>query len=121
MDEYEKATENKQKKVPGWSRNKHTWKEVLEEVDVASSQYNDPSGFWGKIRKVFRRGGDNAGPASAWLALLPTQSEYFSVLCGGLKLIIGVDHTYTVFCVTHANLPRLPLDSTIYEMILLKP
>jgi hypothetical protein len=114
MDDYEKATEKKQKKGLRWSKNKHTWKEVLEEVDVASSQYNDPNGLWGKIRKVFRRGCDSAGPASAWLVLLPTQSEYFSVICGGLKLIIGVIfYTNSALCVFNANSLRPPPDSTI--------
>jgi hypothetical protein len=114
MDDYEKSTEKKQKKGSRWSKNKHTWKEVLEEVDVASSRYNDPKGLWGKIRKGFRRGCDSAGPASAWLGLLPTQSEYFSVICGGLKLIIGVSfHTNSALGVSNANSPRPPPDSTI--------
>ncbi|EDU42376.1 conserved hypothetical protein [Pyrenophora tritici-repentis Pt-1C-BFP] len=92
MEEYEKviSVDGKRKKRDSvLSKNLHTWEEVLKEVEGASDRYNEPDGIWGKIRKAFRKSADKADIASAWLALLPNQSEYFSILCGGLKLIIG--------------------------------
>jgi hypothetical protein len=68
----------------------HTWDEVLEYVDQASTLYNDVPGAWGKIRKGLRKFGKTDQVFQAWAVLLPSQSEYFSVLCGGFKLICGV-------------------------------
>ena len=68
----------------------HTWDEVLEEVDKAAQSYNDNSKSWGKIRKAFRSIGRNHNVFAAWLDFLPTQSQYCSIVCGGLKLILGV-------------------------------
>lgn len=115
MDEYSKTLEDKKKKGTEPPRRKsQNWEDVLHELEDASQQYNDPSGTWGKIRKAFRRSGDKAGPASAWLALMPTQSEYFSVLCGGLKLIIGVSAMASLYLTIEADLLNRPRhDSTI--------
>jgi len=68
----------------------HTWDEVLQSVDDASKLYNEVPGAWGKIRKGLRRFGKTEQAFQAWSALLPSQSEYFSILCGGIKLICGV-------------------------------
>ena len=72
-----------------WNR-AHTWEEVLEEVDKAAQSYNDNSTGWGKVRKAFRSVGNNEKVFAAWLNLLPAQSQYCSIICGGLKLIFGV-------------------------------
>ena len=72
----------------------HTWEEVLEAVDEASTQYAQIPGLWGKIRKGLRRFGKNNQAFIAWAEVLPSQSEYFSILCGGLKLIFGVSLHY---------------------------
>jgi len=102
MAEYEKVTGvDGKKKKPVLSKDLHTWSEVLQEVENASNQYDEPDGAWGKIRKAFRKSADKADIASAWLTLLPNQSEYFSVLCGGLKLIIGVS-VYTAAATSHS-------------------
>ena len=68
----------------------HTWEEVLEEVDKAAQSYNDNSKGWGKLRMAFRSVGNNQKVFTAWLEFLPTQSQYCSIICGGLKLIFGV-------------------------------
>lgn len=68
----------------------NTWDQVLRVVDKASEKYNDESGGWGKVRKAFRKFGRSNKVFEAWAEVLPSQSEYFSVLCGGLKLIFGV-------------------------------
>ncbi|KAJ9149747.1 hypothetical protein NKR23_g4164 [Pleurostoma richardsiae] len=49
--------------------------------------YKDPRGTWGRIRRAFRRVGNTKSVLEPWMQLLPSQSEYFSILCGGLKLI----------------------------------
>ena len=90
MQEYELADSKGHKKRSLPSSDLHTWRDVLAEVDDASKQYNEPDGVWGKVRKAFRKSGDRAVSISAWLVLLPASSEYFSILCGGLTLIIGV-------------------------------
>ena len=68
----------------------HTWEEVLKEIEEAASSFNDPSGSWGKARNVFRSIGANHKVFKAWLEFLPNQSQYCSIVCGGLKLILGV-------------------------------
>ncbi|EQL38730.1 hypothetical protein BDFG_00275 [Blastomyces dermatitidis ATCC 26199] len=65
----------------------HAWEEVLQEVKKASDEYNDVSGSWGHIRKGLRSFGKNNKAFEAWASVLPSQSHYFSLLCGGLKLI----------------------------------
>ena len=68
----------------------HTWEEVLEEVEKAAKSFNDTSSTWGKIRQVFRSMGNNNKVFTVWLDILPTQSQYCSIVCGGMKLIFGV-------------------------------
>lgn len=67
--------------------------EVLNAIAEGQKLYEDDAvkGFWGSIRKAFRTLGDNESAFVAWLGLLPVESNYISVLCGGLKLIIGVN------------------------------
>lgn len=73
---------------------KHTWKEVLKAVDDAKQSYDDPQGRLGWLRERLRKIGDKAGSTAplldGWLGLLPSESEYGSVICGGIKLILGV-------------------------------
>lgn len=68
----------------------HTWEEVLTEVNKASETYNSNSGIWNKIRKCFHEFGDNNKAFAGWLALLPSGSDWSSLLSGGLRLIIRV-------------------------------
>ena len=90
IETYEKATKDTKYKTNIISDATHSWEDVLAEVNAASERYNDVSGFWGKIRKGLRSFGNNNRVFDAWAGLLPTQSQYFSILCGGLKLIISV-------------------------------
>ena len=90
MEAYEKTTKDSKYKTSIVSDGMHTWEEVLAEVHAASERYNDVPGFWGKIRKGLRSFGTNNQVFDAWSGLLPTQSQYLSVLCGGLKLIFSV-------------------------------
>lgn len=97
MREYEEAIPKNRKGTSNLSRTSHTWADVLKEIDDATTLYNEPSGRWGKIRNGFRKFGDKAGLGSVWLTLLPSQSDYFSILCGGLTLIIGVSNVCYVY------------------------
>ena len=100
MEGYEETTKGSKYKTNVLSGAPHTWEEVLAEVNAASERYNDVSGFWGKIRKGLRSFGSNNQTLDAWTGLLPTQSQYLSVLCGGLKLIISVraSTTFSIIC-----------------------
>lgn len=100
MEEYEREVNKKKGKTPLIGQEALSWDDVLKELDVASTQYKDPKGKWGKMRLRFRQLSTKAESASAWVQLLPTQSDYFSILCGGLKLIFGV--CYTNFSVQHS-------------------
>ncbi|OIW24490.1 hypothetical protein CONLIGDRAFT_648639 [Coniochaeta ligniaria NRRL 30616] len=64
------------------------WKVIDDEV--AKYHSKDKKGLWGKIRLAFRKLGDGNQAVQGWLGLLPTESHYLSVVCGGLKLIIHV-------------------------------
>ena len=67
----------------------HSWEQVLAQVDYAASAYKDKSNLWSKVRRGMKRFGENHNAFNAWLHLLPTESQYCSIICGGLKLIIN--------------------------------
>lgn len=98
MREYEKTA--KQKYRTGINPdNKHTTSEVEAIVKEAINKYQteDTRGFWGKIRLACRKLGDGSEAIQGWLGLLPTQSEYLSVVCGGLKLILTISGLLSKF------------------------
>ena len=69
----------------------HSLDDVLRSIDEAKKNYDaKEAGFFGSIRKAFRKLGDNESVCNTWLGLLPGDSEYFSIICGGLKMIFGV-------------------------------
>jgi len=90
MKAYENTTAGTKFKTEVTDKSIHTWDDVLTEVQLAGSAYYDASGMWGRIRKAFRSFGRNSKAFEGWASLLPSGSEYFSVLCGGLTLILGV-------------------------------
>lgn len=90
LESYEKTTAGSKFKTDLAIDSAHKWEEVILEVNKASVNYENVSGAWGKIRKALRRFGKDNKAFTAWSALLPSESEYFSILCGGVKLIIGV-------------------------------
>ncbi|KAL8391294.1 hypothetical protein RB595_010058 [Gaeumannomyces hyphopodioides] len=69
---------------------KHTIQELLAVVESAVDKYQnaDTKGLWGKVRLAFRKLGGSGDVITGWLGLLPSETEYLSVVCGGLKLII---------------------------------
>lgn len=68
-----------------WSNVSSAQKSFLEERQNLKS--GGASGF---VYKNLRKLGDNSETFQSWLKLLPTESHYLSVLCGGLTLILGV-------------------------------
>lgn len=66
----------------------HLWK-IIDDV-VEDYARRGQGGAWGKIRTGFRKLGDGSEAIQGWLGLLPTESEYLSVVCGGFKLILKV-------------------------------
>ena len=70
----------------------HNINDVIAAIEEAKMSYDERTrkSFLAPIRKAFRTLGENQGACKAWLELLPGDSEYFSIVCGGLKLILGV-------------------------------
>ncbi|KAI0529919.1 hypothetical protein GGR58DRAFT_277212 [Xylaria digitata] len=72
-------------------QSKHTWAEVVSEAKFAELQYNKKVGKespFGRVRGLFRALRSNSPAISDWLDLLPTDSLYGSLICGGLKVIL---------------------------------
>lgn len=69
----------------------YTWSDVLSAQESFSQQRENATskGVKGFVYKQVRRFGDNSETFQSWLKLLPTDSHYLSVLCGGLTLILG--------------------------------
>ncbi|TGJ84773.1 hypothetical protein E0Z10_g3977 [Xylaria hypoxylon] len=72
-------------------QSKHTWTEVISEAEIAEKKYNkkaDKESPFGRIRGLFRILRSNSPAIHNWLDLLPTESTYGSLICGGLKVIL---------------------------------
>ncbi|KAL9083866.1 MAG: hypothetical protein Q9165_008336 [Trypethelium subeluteriae] len=69
----------------------HDWEEVIGLALHLKDSYAECEfeGAGGKVRDYARKFCDYAKPLKAFLLLLPSESSYVSVLCGGLKLIFG--------------------------------
>ena len=69
-----------------------TWSDVLSAQESFSQERENRTsrGVKGFAYKQLRRFGDNSSSFQSWLKLLPTESHYLSVLCGGLTLVLGV-------------------------------
>lgn len=70
---------------------KHTAKE-LEDVVADALKKLQPAagGIWRRVEQAFQKLGESKDDVNSWLGLLPNESEYFSVVCGGLKLVVSV-------------------------------
>jgi hypothetical protein len=72
-------------------RGKHTWEEVIEEVQAAETKYrkkgSDESAF-SKIRGCFRKLEGRAAAFETFLELIPSHNNYASPIAGSFKLII---------------------------------
>ncbi|EFX01024.1 hypothetical protein CMQ_5966 [Grosmannia clavigera kw1407] len=75
----------------------HTFKE-LESVLADALKTSQPTGgAWGRIEKAFQKLGESKENLDSWLGLLPSESEYFSIVCGGLKMVVSVSRPF-VYC-----------------------
>lgn len=94
MREYEGTAKDKYK-TGIKPEDSHTMADVWVIIDDAVARYQaqGKEGIWGRIRGAFRKFGENDGAVKTWLGLLPTESNYLSVLCGGLKMIVSVCHS----------------------------
>ncbi|KAF4556158.1 Hypothetical protein D9617_1g080330 [Elsinoe fawcettii] len=63
---------------------------ILEMIEKAKSRHisGTESGNFNKIRRALRSFSRRAAAANSFMKLLPSQSEYGSVLCGGIGLIL---------------------------------
>ena len=70
----------------------YSWEDVMsaQETFFQERQSVTSEGVRGSVNKHLRKFGDNSETFQSWLKLLPTDSHYLSVLCGGLTLILGV-------------------------------
>lgn len=91
MREYENSAKQKYKTGVNVDDN-HNVDQLWQVIDKAVDEYESKGqdGVWGKIRIGFRKLGDGSEAIQGWLGLLPTESHYLSVVCGGLKLILKV-------------------------------
>ncbi len=69
----------------------YAWSDVLSAQQTFSRERENATsrGIKGFVYKNMRKFGENSKAFQSWLKLLPTESHYLSVLCGGLKLILG--------------------------------
>lgn len=74
----------------------HSMDDVMEAIEDAKMVYDktEQGGFFVRLRRVFRRLAEKQEACDAWLKLLPGDSQYFSIICGGLRLILGVSKTF---------------------------
>ncbi|RPA80643.1 hypothetical protein BJ508DRAFT_327181 [Ascobolus immersus RN42] len=69
----------------------HTIEQVWDIIDTAVEKYEKKAaekGPWGRLRRAFRRLGKHSESATSWLGLIPNNSKYMSLVCGGFKLVI---------------------------------
>ncbi|RMY93367.1 hypothetical protein D0862_09227 [Hortaea werneckii] len=67
----------------------HQWDDVIGAVEALSKTQAERKDFWSSLRNKLHWFGENSSVFQQWSGLLPTQSNYFSVMCGGLKLIFN--------------------------------
>ncbi|KAI2465919.1 hypothetical protein F4781DRAFT_407510 [Annulohypoxylon bovei var. microspora] len=68
----------------------HDWDEVLATARLAERHYEENAlGTSGILRNICRRIGDYQDALKPWIQLIPSETNYLSILCGGLKLLIG--------------------------------
>lgn len=65
----------------------HHWTDVLQAIESLRAVRDQRKSFWAAVQRKLHWFGEHSSVFQQWSGLLPTQSNYFSVLCGGLKLI----------------------------------
>ncbi|KAL6695115.1 hypothetical protein J3F84DRAFT_376148 [Trichoderma pleuroticola] len=87
----------------------HTVAQLESLVNESISQYqaNDSRGFWGKISLACRKLGENKDNIEGWLGVLPSENQYLSVVCGGLKLILKLNEIREMVLESLERIPTL--------------
>ncbi|GAW26876.1 hypothetical protein SAMD00023353_5300240 [Rosellinia necatrix] len=67
---------------------RHSWDDVMKELERVQDDYNNPKGF-GRVRKVVRKVAAKSERIEPFIAFIPN-GDYTSVICGGLRFILGV-------------------------------
>lgn len=91
MIEYETTAEEKYKTgvTPDETfEMEQLWKIIDEQKERYRKRGQE--GLLGKIRYAFRKLGDGNVVITGWLGLLPSQSQYMSLICGGCTMVIKV-------------------------------
>lgn len=71
-------------------RGRHSWAEVIGQLDLAKQSYEDKAkGRHGVLRKGARWFSDHVETFDPWARLIP-DTDYSSVICGGLKFVFAV-------------------------------
>jgi hypothetical protein len=70
----------------------HSIDEVMTAIKAAIKTYDEKAehGFCAPLRKAFRKIGNHQNTCQSWIQLAPTQSAYFSLVCGGVMLLLEV-------------------------------
>ncbi|MCJ1395787.1 hypothetical protein MMC18_008673 [Xylographa bjoerkii] len=76
IEEYQKSLGPNQKSTINFKET-HTMAQVWDVFDSAEQKYRveDTQGFWGGMRRAFRKLGDHNKAIEGWLGLLPDESE----------------------------------------------
>lgn len=108
MREYESTVPGKYKTGIDPDKN-HTIQQLQEVVAHAVQKHseNDSKGLWGKVNAAFLKLGNNKESINSWLGLLPGESEYMSVVCGGFKLILEACRFPLLLCEWDLQLTEL--------------
>ena len=104
MRQYER--EAKKKYRTGMDPDKtHTITQLESAIAKSIEKHDDEEakGYWGRINIAFRKLGGKKEDINGWLGLLPSESQYFSVICGGFKLIIEVSRPFLIRLSWYAN------------------
>ncbi|GLA00334.1 hypothetical protein AnigIFM60653_008393 [Aspergillus niger] len=112
MRDYENNSKNKYKTGIKVDQT-HTMEDLWNSVDHVAEKYKNSEserGIWDQIRIAFRKLGDHESAIDGWLGLLPSESNYLSVVCGGLKFILhAVARAKEVRDATVSGLRDIPL------------
>jgi hypothetical protein len=69
----------------------HTWDEVIAEAKIAEIAYTKRGSretHFGRVRGYLRILQRNTARLDGWIDLVPSQSTYTSVICGGFKMVL---------------------------------
>lgn len=73
-------------------RGQHSWAEVMGQLDLAKQSHEDKAkGRQGVLRKGARWFSNHVETIDPWVRLIP-ETDYSSVICGGLKFVFAVSH-----------------------------